>query len=355
MAGAPHYGGLPDPDWYVDNVLAFAEPGIGGRVDAGPAARWQQWWHARELADELAPFRQTGFVATTAQLAGLGYTRKAVRVRVARGDWVVAARGVVGLVPAAELDDGRPWQRRRRRHALACAAATVLNSGHRVRGLSAAVLFGLPTLREPDRVRLGVVRLHGAHRPGTSRSSFAPSTDLSSWFGCPVFSIARTVVDLARSGRQDGLIAADAALFERLVDRSELEQTLALAAHRPGVVQAREIVAFADPGGESPLESLTRLAIHDSGLPAPELQARIAVAGGRRYRVDMLWRARRLIVELDGRDKYRDDAALWQEKLREDRLREQGYRFLRLTWDDVLARWPATEARLRAALGRPPR
>lgn len=353
MSGIPHYGGLPDPDWYVDNVLAFAEPGIGGRVDPGPAARWQQWWHARELADDLAPFRLTGFVATTAQLAALGYTRKAIRVRLARGEWVVAARGVIGLVPAAELDDGRSWQRRRRRHALACAAATVLNPGHRVRRLSAAVLLGLPTLHEPGRVESGVPRSHRTHRPGASRSAVAPG-DLSSWFGCPVFSIARTIVDVARRDRRDGLIAADAALFERLVDRSGLQQALALAARRPGVAPARAVLDLADPGGESPLESLTRLAIHDSGLPAAQLQVRIPVSGGRRYRVDMCWPERRLIVELDGRDKYSDDA-LWQEKRREDLLREQGYRFLRLTWADVVTAWPATEARLRAALGLPSR
>ena len=80
-----------------------------------------------------------------------------------------------------------------------------------------------------------------------------------------------------------------------------------------GVRQARDIVALADARAESPLELITRLAMHDSKFPPPQLQVEI---GG--YAVDFLLPGK-LIVEADGRGKYQGDA-LWREKKRESVL-----------------------------------
>jgi very-short-patch-repair endonuclease len=103
---------------------------------------------------------------------------------------------------------------------------------------------------------------------------------------------------------------------------------------------------MADPLTESALESLVRLALHDDGFPRPQLQVRIA---GTSYRADMLWPAHRLILEIDGLAKYTD--AEWRrEKRREQELRRLGYRVERVTWDDVVNRWPQTRSRLLAAL-----
>ena len=112
------------------------------------------------------------------------------------------------------------------------------------------------------------------------------------------------------------------------------------------------IVELADPLAESPLESLTRLAIHDAGLPAPELQVPIAVPGRRvPYYVDLMWPQRRLVLECDGRLKYRDEDAPWREKKRQLALERVDLHVERVVWDDVMRTWPLTEARLRRLLG----
>lgn len=67
---------LPDPEWYLDNVLVFAEPGGPTRLLRGAAASWQRWWERQITDDE--PMRTAagqGFVVSTDQLRSLGISR----------------------------------------------------------------------------------------------------------------------------------------------------------------------------------------------------------------------------------------------------------------------------------------
>lgn len=66
---------LPDPDWYLDNVLIHAEPGRGGRIEIGPAAQWQAWWsnQCRDEQPAVRIAREQGFVVATGQLDALGW------------------------------------------------------------------------------------------------------------------------------------------------------------------------------------------------------------------------------------------------------------------------------------------
>ena len=118
------------------------------------------------------------------------------------------------------------------------------------------------------------------------------------------------------------------------------------------VRRARRVLALASPLAESPLETLTRLRLHDSGLPMPELQVEVD-AFGTVYRVDMMWPAQRVVLEADGRLKYTGDE-LWREKVRQERLARLGYTVLRVMWSDVRDEWPATAARIARALAQTP-
>lgn len=346
----------PDSDWYFDHVLFHAEPGQAGRVEIGPAARWQAWWHARarnlgaEWPALSARATQQGFALTTAQLGDLGVARHVARRLIRADRWRTPQRGAVAIVGPTREQGDDPWVSRRRRHALDCTAAALLNPGHVVTGRSAAVLHGLPGRVVPLRPELTVPRERSTRRAGASEAGL-PGDHLESWWGVPVTSVPRTVVDLARRDRGDGLMGADAALRERLVHRDELTEVLATMSRWCGARQAREVLALADPLAESALESLTRLALHDAGFPTPQLQVEIAVPGLRHpYRVDMLWPEQRLILEADGRGKY-TDTELWREKKREHRLRALGYRIERVLWSDVVDTWSDTCDLLRAALG----
>jgi very-short-patch-repair endonuclease len=336
-------GGLPDPDWYFEHVLFDASPGPPRRLERGPAATWRRWWQQQASGSELLRAAAAqGFVLSTADLRQLLVSRETARTEVRHGRWLVPARGVVA--PLA-VDGGSRHVVARRRHALGAAAAVLNRPGLAVSVRSGAILHGLPTLVVPpvaeltgdDRQRFG--RRTTVH----VRSAHLPPDSVTTWFGVPVTSLPRTLVDLARHDRRDGLMAADAALYQRLVTMGEIAFELDRAAGWPGVVRARALLALANGKAESPLESLTRLALHDSGFPVPELQYEIG-----EYRVDLCWPDRRLVIEADGREKYSDDA-LWNEKKRETELRKHGYRVERVIWSDVVNDWPLTRNRIRAA------
>ena len=343
---------LPDPDWYLDNVLVHAEPGAGGWIVVHEAGKWQSWWRTQlsrvelehpELADLAAV---QGFAVTSRQLAERGVPRHGTRRLVRDQLWSAPQPGIVALVDPAGDDR---WVVGRRRHALVCSGAALANPKHAVSGLSADVLHGLPTRTVPGRVEL-TAALRANPRHGARVATLDP-IDLTRWFGVSVTTPARTCVDVARHDRRAGLMSTDAALRQRLTTRAELEAALERARGWPGVQQAREIVRFADARSESPLESVVRLALHDSGFPTPELQYEIAVPGRRRpLRVDFCWPEHRVILEADGRGKYVGDEN-WREKKREALIRPRGFRIERVIWADVEQTWASTSAYLWTALG----
>jgi hypothetical protein len=73
------------------------------------------------------------------------------------------------------------------------------------------------------------------------------------------------------------------------------------------------------------------------GLPAPDLQVAVS-AGGLRYRVDLLVREFRTVVEVDGRVKYSgatsDPEQSWKDKRRRDDLLSEGYEVERFVASD---------------------
>jgi hypothetical protein len=236
----------------------------------------------------------------------------------------------------------------RRRHALTCVAAARRRSGHVLSGRSGAIVHGLPTMHVPGRPELTAPKAPSPGRRPSShvRPAGLAAKEITSWYGTPVTTPARTLVDLGRQDRRDAIMAADAALAGSLLHPGDIAAALRTARGWPGVRQARDVLQLADRRAESPLESLTRLALHDDGCPPPELQVYIP---GTPYRVDMLWPEARLILEADGLGKY-TDAELRREKRRELRLRALGYRVERVGWDDIVLHWPQTRIWLRAAL-----
>lgn len=320
-----------------------------------PREEWAIWWWEQAAAlhrehPGLEVACRQGFVLRTDQLADAGVSRAQVRTLVRRGTWWVPERGTVALV---DPSDANLWTVRRRRHALACAAAALRNPGFAVASTSCAILHGLATLDVPPRPQLIAPLVRHAHRRGKAT---VPASDLTNWFGVPVLAPARTVVDIARHDRRGGLVVADSALYERVVSRGDLERTLAAQRGWCGVRTAREVAGLADGLAESPLESITRLALHDDRFPPPELQVEFDIPGRRfPYRVDLYWPEFGVILECDGRIKYSEDAA-WKDKRRDTALhRASGATVERVVWADVDADWPATSAYLWTVLGLPVR
>jgi very-short-patch-repair endonuclease len=173
--------------------------------------------------------------------------------------------------------------------------------------------------------------------------------------GIRVTTLPRTAVDLARTlPFRESVIALDA--IRRTCSAEQLREALDECARWSDVGKARLAIEFADPRSESALESLSRAAFHEHGVPRPRVQAEVRGASGRRYRVDFLWDAWRLIGESDGAEKYVDREALLAEKRREDDLREAGYGFIRWSYAEIVGRTSETIDRvMRRLCSAPPR
>lgn len=93
---------------------------------------------------------------------------------------------------------------------------------------------------------------------------------------------------------------------------------------------------------ESAGESLSRLRMHQYGIPEPVLQHSIPLLG---FRVDFYWPEFRIVGEFDGLSKYGGLADnLATEKAREDALRDEGYQVFRWVWKDL---WNFSEVLMR--------
>jgi very-short-patch-repair endonuclease len=89
-------------------------------------------------------------------------------------------------------------------------------------------------------------------------------------------------------------------------------------------------------------------------IPQPEPQLSIPTETGS-FRADFAWKECKLILEFDGRYKYFDfkptDEAIFEERQREKKLMELGWKFIRIEWSD-LDRPYELQARVVSALGR---
>lgn len=122
--------------------------------------------------------------------------------------------------------------------------------------------------------------------------------------------------------------------------------------HWPGTLATRIVLDLMDPAIESVGESRVAYLCFSQSLPRPETQVQVRDENGRVVaRVDFAWPALGVFLEFDGRVKYgADGQTVWEEKRREDRIRElTGWRCIRLTWAD-LADPVRTAARIRAVL-----
>ena len=112
------------------------------------------------------------------------------------------------------------------------------------------------------------------------------------------------------------------------------------------------MVAFSDARAESVLESISRVAFHEQGLPPPILQAWVGDAEEMIGRADFLWRDHRTIGEADGAIKYADPSRARAQLRRDTRLRQAGFEVVHFTWDEIIHEPRQVAASIRAAFRR---
>ena len=178
-----------------------------------------------------------------------------------------------------------------------------------------------------------------------------PAWQLAGQLTVEVTSVARSCIDLTREcGLAAGVVSADAAIHVGLCTTADLEAVYATCRGRAGLSSGRQLLELVDGRSESPLESVSRLAMR-SLQPAPRIQVPLYTSAGEFLaRVDFYWDGLGLVGEADGRLKYTDQE-LWREKRRQERLAEHGLVFERWGWAEAMK--PATlRTRLEAALRR---
>jgi hypothetical protein len=165
------------------------------------------------------------------------------------------------------------------------------------------------------------------------RREGAPLTTLD---GRHTTTAAWTAVEVARAQKRPRALAyLDAALRSGTVTVFDLIQAAEAQRGRRGIVHVRELIPLARPGAESPMESEGRLAMHDGGLPEPELQYEVVDRMGRVWRVDYAWPGVRVAVEYEGFDWHSTPEQLRHDREKRAALLDAGWVVLSITADDV--------------------
>lgn len=233
---------------------------------------------------------------------------------------------------------------------------------------SAAVAWGIPIVGPlPEQAHMIAAGSIGrrTQRGIVWHNDHVDESEIARIGGVRVTSLPRTLLDLARVLPFASAVAAvDFGIRPRLatpwgetvegVDHPGLQARADESAGLRGIRAARRAIRFADARSGSPGESVSRANMHLLGIPAPELQVGFARSDGGHDIVDFDWPELGRFGEFDGRAKYfRDEFAngrspeqvLWDEKLREDRIRR--HRPVGVRWDwSVATRPTALAARL---------
>ncbi len=171
--------------------------------------------------------------------------------------------------------------------------------------------------------------------------------------GLPVTSVHRTIFDLASVlGRRRQLERAiNEAEVRGLTDRLSIPDLLERHPRARGAATLRELLAEKAPGGiaVNDFEEDFVAFLDAYSLPRPALNAPLA-AGGRFFKVDCLWRDRRLAIELDGRAAHGTAVAFESDRERDRILQAEGWRTARITWRQLRDDPEAVAADLRSML-----
>jgi predicted transcriptional regulator of viral defense system len=280
------------------------------------------------------------------QLVGLGLSASAVRERVARGRLHRVYAGVVAVVPL-ELLTRKGWTMAA---TLACRPSTLAT--HR----SAAALHEL-RLAQRAWVDVATPGAKGHRRPGIrvhSGTTLSPA-DAGAVDGIPCTTLARTLLDVADDATPRELERAlDVAEQRRVLDMRAIDDVLSRAEGRRGAKRLRAVLAEHDVGStltRSALEEALLAIARAAGLPPDAANVWIAFPDGGGAEADFVWRAQRLIVEVDGRAPHTIRRAFDADRRRDARLMLLGWRVVRFTWQQVMREPAYVAATLRGLLG----
>ncbi|HEV7177423.1 MAG TPA: type IV toxin-antitoxin system AbiEi family antitoxin domain-containing protein [Solirubrobacteraceae bacterium] len=303
-------------------VFSTGERGKGP-TDLSGAPDWVFFegagWPDREIARLAAEQRA---VVTRRQLLALGVEPGMIDRALARGRLHRVHQGVYSLVPFSVL----PPLAAEHAAILACGESALL-SHH-----SAAAVWGIRPFLAGDIDVTLIAGERGRKRPGirVHRTAHLDRRDAHRHQQIPIVSPARALLDIAPkiSGRALEW-ALDQALVKRLTNRSQIKAVIAAYPHRPGTPNLQALLD--DPDRPTaitrshPEEQLFDR-IRRAGLPIPEVNARVG-----NYTADFLWRAAKVILEIDGYHYHHTRAAFERDHRRDAEHQREDFLVIRVT------------------------
>jgi hypothetical protein len=230
-------------------------------------------------------------------------------------------------------------------------------------GKAAGHLFGLPACQEPPvevitTFRHKVMPHGGVIAHATKR---LPPEQLTVVQGIPATCIERTLMSLCvQLSRRDCAIALDNALFRGLTSVGAIDHCLFRTARqgRGGSRLLRELTqerVELDQVPNTPLETVIFELLVAGGVPLPELQHEIFDQQGNFVaRPDFFFPGPGLILEGHSKLWHTGALATKRDALREERLKELGYRIVYVTWTDATRYSEQTVAHIRRLLKESP-
>lgn len=294
---------------------------------------------AEQRLDRLAARRLGLF--TRSDATACGFSDYQIRRRIRAGEW----EPVSGRVLTRR---GRP-----RTPKLEAAAAHLAVPGSVVAGPSAALWYELPVpadagrwlwLGRSARCRVGGIRvISDPLGPG----------DVLRGDGVLVTGPARTTFDCLRALTDaQALRVADHALQRGWCGIDDLRSRLLLFTGRNGAPRLVRLIGSLGDGTRSASERLAVQLLRAANITGWEANAEIRDSAGLIGYGDLVFRAVRVVVELDGWAFHSDHDRFQRDRTRQNRLVAAGWTVLRFTWADLHHRPEYVVRAVRAALHR---
>lgn len=268
--------------------------------------------------------RQDG-VFTPAQAIRAGATPAQVRHRRDRGIW----RTVLGAGLVAHGSEDTPRRR--------IQAGGLTWPGSVAAFTTAAVFHRLPV--PDDRLFHAVVRHHPRQRTGMvpHRVSLGAGDVVVVGAGA-VTTVERTVLDcLGRRGPDDAQRLAAWAATREILTAEVLERAIDARGRAWGTRALRRALDDVSRGSLSAAERRLHRLLERGGLRGWEADVRVHDADGLIGRVDVLFPAVKVVIEVDGYA-YHSSASFQSDRTKQNRLVAAGYTVLRFTWADLTDR-----------------
>lgn len=284
-------------------------------------------------------------VVSRRQLNELGVTPSAIRTRLSSHRLHRIRNGVYSLAPSELSTHARALAA-----VLSCEATAVLSYR------SAAWLWGLTTPATSWHVS---TTSRSRSRPGVviHKVQHLQPPDLTTIHQIPVTALPRTLIDTAVNATPRQLERLlDQAEILRILDVAAIHATIARSPRRAGVRNLLNVIQAHTPGTtptRNRFEELFLELCDRVGLPRPQINVPLVLPNATEVTVDCLWRRRRVVAELDGRETHRTVRAFEEDRLRDTQLQLAGYAITRITWRRLQARPEQVAEDLRALLGRP--